>query len=265
MSEYRTKNVHGLGRRGRRAAFGMPGDGGDAESGHGANIAGDIEMAAPANGLTVSPVGWGVLTREASDLRGSGIAGTLALKSTNSNGRGSKLTLSKAFGTDGQGGRDALLVRDTPAGLAANDNGDHLQQRFEARFCIGSAMLGNRSTGNAGDQARPVGGWPRLDLGLAADMNRAGPVSLEFQLEAHQRENTGNAARLKHGIGFRPTARFRGGGPGHQDVAPMLRDVADSANNTNPDQTQCLARIPGISGSRPLWSGTRWRRSPKAA
>ena len=99
--------------------FGVPCDGGGTETGYRMNIAGNIELAAPAHGLTVSPVGWGVLTREAPDLKGGGIAGSLARNPSHSNGRGSKLKMNQAFRTGGPGGRDALLVRDTLEKLAA--------------------------------------------------------------------------------------------------------------------------------------------------
>ncbi len=192
-----------------RLGLGVRQDGGDAETGHGVDISGGVELASPAQGLTVSLDGRGMLTHEAADLRDRGIAGTLAWNPPPSNGRGPMLTLSQTFGTGGSGGKDALLEHGTLAGLAANDDGDDLRRRrLEARFGYGSAMFGNRFTVT-----------PELGLGLSEAgrdyslgwrLTRAGagPGSLEFLLEAHRRESANGTALPEHGIGFRLTARF---------------------------------------------------------
>ncbi|MDE2789719.1 MAG: hypothetical protein OXI81_04780 [Paracoccaceae bacterium] len=136
------------------------------------NIAGNIELAAPAHGLTVSPVGWGVQTREAPDQKGGGIAGSLARNPPHSNGRGSKLKLNQAFWTGGPGSRDALLVRDTLEKLATNVNGDHLQLRPEARFGAGSAMFGSRPTSMPEIRLGPSEVGRDNGSGLVADLSR---------------------------------------------------------------------------------------------
>ena len=61
-----------------RLALGVRHDGGDAETGFGADIGGGVTLAAPAQGLTVSLEGRGVLTHEAAGLRDRGLAGALA-------------------------------------------------------------------------------------------------------------------------------------------------------------------------------------------
>lgn len=172
LSGFGIDNVHGLCRRPRCLGFGAPCDGGDTETGYRMNIAGNIELAAPAHGLTVSPVGWSVLTREAPDLKGGGIAGSLARNPSHSNGRGSKLKMNQAFRTGGPGGRDALLVRDTLEKLAANGNGNHLQQRLEARFNANTAMSGSRSTSMPEIRLDPSEVGRDYGLGLAADLRR---------------------------------------------------------------------------------------------
>ena len=54
-----------------RLVVGVRHDGGDAETGFGADIGGGVTLAAPAQGLTVSLEGRGVLTHEAAGLSGS--------------------------------------------------------------------------------------------------------------------------------------------------------------------------------------------------
>ena len=119
-------------------------DGGDAETGFGADLGGGVVLAAPAEGLTVSLEGRGVLTHEASGLRDRGVAGSLSWNPPPS-GRGPTLTLSQSFGAGAANGKDALLSRTTLEGLAANDNGAG-RRRLEARFGYGIAAFGGGFT-----------------------------------------------------------------------------------------------------------------------
>ena len=104
-----------------RLALGVRHDGGDAETGFGADIGGGVALAAPAHGLTVSLEGRGVLTHEAAGLRDRGVAGTLAWNPPPP-GRGPRLTLTQTLGAGAAGGTEALLSRTTLEGLAANDD-----------------------------------------------------------------------------------------------------------------------------------------------
>ena len=166
-----------------------------------------MTLAAPAQGLTVSLEGRGVLTHEAAGLRDRGIAGSLAWDPPPSNGRGPKLTLRQTVGAGASGGKDALLSRTTLEGLAANDNGDG-QRRLEARFGYGFSVLGGGFTMS-----------PEIGLGLSEAgrdyslgwrLTRAGsgPGSLELSVEARRRESANDDVPPEHGIGFRLTARY---------------------------------------------------------
>ena len=189
-----------------RLALGVRHDGGDAETGFGVDIGGGVTLAAPAEGLTVSLEGRGVLTHEAAGVRDRGVAGTLAWNPAPT-GRGPTLTLSQSFGAGASGGKDALLSRETLEGLAANDNGAG-QRRLEARFGYGFGMFGGRFTGT-----------PEIGLGLS-DAGRdyslgwrltragSGPGSLELSIDATRRESANDDVPPEHGIGFRLTARF---------------------------------------------------------
>ena len=188
-------------------ALGVRQDGGDAETGVGADIGGGLTLAAPAQGLTVSLEGRGVLTHEAAGFRDRGIAGSLAWDPPPSNGRGPKLTLRQTVGAGATGGKDALLSRTTLEGLAANDNGDE-RRRLEARFGYGFRMFEGQFTGT-----------PEIGLGLSEASRdyslgwrltraRSGAGSLEFSVEARRRESSNDDVPPEHGIGFRATARW---------------------------------------------------------
>ena len=187
--------------------IGVRHDGGDAETGFGADIGGGVALAAPAHGLTVSLDGRGVLTHEAAGFRDRGVAGTLAWDPPPSNGRGPKLTLTRSLGAAASGGKDALLSRTALEGFAANDDGAG-QRRLEARFGYGFGMFGGRFTGT-----------PEIGLGLSEAgrdyslgwrLARAGsgPGSLELLLQARRRESANDDTPPEHGIGFTATARW---------------------------------------------------------
>ena len=190
-----------------RLALGVRHDGGDAETGFGADIGGGVTLAAPSQGLTISLEGRGVLTHEAAGLTDRGIAGTLSWNPPPSSGRGPKLTLRQTIGAGGSSGKDALLSRTTLEGLAVNDNGDGRRRRA-AHFGYGFGMFEGQFTGT-----------PEIGLGLSEAgrdyslgwrLTRAGSGagSLEFSLEARRRESANDDVPPERGIGFTVTARW---------------------------------------------------------
>ena len=189
-----------------RLALGVRHDGGDAETGFGADIGGGVALAAPAHGLTVSLEGRGVLTHEAAGLRDRGVAGTLAWNPPPP-GRGPRLTLTQTLGAGAAGGTDALLSRTTLEGLAANDDVGG-RRRLEARFGYGFGMFEGRFT------MTPEIGLGLSDAGrdysLGWRLTRAGsgPGSLELSLQARRRESANDDTPPEHGIAFTVTARW---------------------------------------------------------
>ena len=188
-----------------RLALGVRHDGGDAETGFGADLGGGLTLAAPAQGLTLSLEGRGVLTHEASGLRDRGIAGTLAWDPPPSSGRGPKLTLSQTIGAGSSGGKEALLSRATLEGLAANDDGAG-RRRLEARFGYGFAVHGGGFT------MTPEIGLGLSDAGrdyrLGWRLTRGGPGSLELSIDARRRESANDDVAPEHRIGLRLGARW---------------------------------------------------------
>lgn len=217
-----------------RLGLGVRHDGGGAETGYGVDIAGGIELAAQAQGLTVSLDGRGMLIHDAAGLRDRGIAGTLAWNPRPSSGRGPKLTLSQTFGTGGSSGRDALLARHTLEGLAANDNGDDLRRRrLEARFGYRFAIFGGRVTGTPEIGVGLSEAGRDYSLGWRLARAGAGAGLLEFLLEARRREianpGSGDRDRLPprawdHIRADRAVLRQR---PGSLGVGRLRRDMVD--------------------------------------
>ena len=103
---------------------------------------------------------------------------------------------------------NALLSRDTLAGLAGNDNGD-ARRRLEARFGYGFAALGDRFTS-----------LPEIALGLSdtgSDYSLGwrlvrgggfGGRSFALSVEAQRREAANDDIAPEHQVRFRIDARF---------------------------------------------------------
>ena len=187
---------------------GLRHDGGDAETGFGADIGAGLAWSDPALGLEAEVSARGLLTHADGGFRERGIAGSLTWDPSPSSERGLRLELRQAVGASSTGGMDALLARDTMAGLAvAEEGGPEAQpQRFEARLGYGLPAFGGRFTmtpevgvGVSESGADYTFGWR-----LATE--RSGGMSFEFGVEATRRESTG--AEPDHGVGFKLNIRW---------------------------------------------------------
>ena len=130
-------------------------DGGDAERGFGADIGAGLAWSDPVRGIEAELKGRGLLTHEDSDFRERGFSGSLSWDPTAGSDLGPSLTLTQSVGGQASGGMDALLGRDTMAGLAANDDGE-LTRRLEAVLGYGVPVFGDRFIGHPGDRPRPL-------------------------------------------------------------------------------------------------------------
>ena len=189
--------------------IGVRHDGGDAETGFGVDIGGGLAWSDPKRGLSAELRGRGLLSHEAGGFEEHGFSGALGFDPTPDTERGLNLTMSQTVGVQAAGGMDALLSRDTLAGLAANDpGGEPAQRRLEMRLGYGLAAFGDRFTGTpeigfgfSGTQRDYSLGW-RL---TRADRYRE---SFELSLEARRHEIAKDDVAPEHTIGFKLTARF---------------------------------------------------------
>ena len=129
--------------------IGVRQDGGDAETGFGADIGAGLAWSDPAHGIAADVRARGLLTHEDGSFREHGFAGSFAWDPAPSSDRGPRFTLSQTVGASATGGMDALFGPETaPALDTANDEGDDLlQRRLETRFGYGFPLFGGRYTG----------------------------------------------------------------------------------------------------------------------
>ena len=112
------------------------------------------------------------------------------------------------MGASASGGADALLGRETLAGLAANDNGDELQsRRLEAVLGYGMDAFDGHfiMTPEVGIGLSEASREYRL--GWRLGLSRSAPVSVELRLDGTRREAANDDAP-EHGVALRFIARW---------------------------------------------------------
>ena len=182
--------------------IGVRRDGGDAETGYGADIGAGIAWSDPERGISAEVRARGLLTHEADGFGERGLSGSLSWDPAPSTALGPSLTLSQTVGAASSGGAEALLGRGTMAGLAANDGGALEHRRLEATLGYGLALFGGRYTGT-----------PELGLGLTdahrdyslgwrlAEARRSGLV-FGLDVEGARRERAAGEAEHRLGLGL---------------------------------------------------------------
>ena len=122
--------------------IGLRQDGGDAETGFGVEIGVGGAWSDPVRGLSVELKARGLLTHEDADFRDFGLSAELAWDPSPSTERGPSFMLRQTAGGTASGGMDALLTRDTLAGLSDAAG----SRQFEARLGYGLPALRGKLT-----------------------------------------------------------------------------------------------------------------------
>ena len=187
-------------------------DGGDAETGFGADIGGRLVWADPSLGIRAELAARGLLTHEDGGMSDRGFSGSLAWDPSPDSERGARLTLSQAVGSEATGGMDVLLRPDTARELAANDDAPD-RRTLEARLGYGIAMFGDRWTG-----------IPEVGLGLTEASREyihawrlVEERAFGLDVEGRRRERVAGDRAAGHRIGL---------GAGWRLVGATCRDLA---------------------------------------
>ena len=168
---------------------------------------GGLAFAAPRQGVALDLKGRGLIAHEASGFREWGASAALTWDPRPSTDRGLALRLRQSWGGSPTGGMDALLGRETLAGLAANDDGGTASAgRLEAELGYGIPALDGAVTAT-----------PHLGLGLSDTSRdyrlgwrltsaRKGGPDFTLGLDATRREALG--ADAGHSLMLRGTIRW---------------------------------------------------------
>ena len=222
--------------------LGVRHDGGDAETGFGADIGAGLALAAPSRGLSAEIRARGLLTHEADGMREWGVSGTLAWDPAPDSDRGLSLSLSQTVGAQASGGADALFARPTLAGLGAEEDEGPLGRRLDARLGYGLGVFDDRWTAT-----------PELGLGLS-DTGRelrlgwritervAAGLAFELGVEGTRRESVDGAANPEHGLEVGLGWRLVGARASHAAFEMRLQAARREAANDNraPEDTIML-------------------------
>ena len=185
--------------------LGVRHDGGDAETGFGADIGGGLAYSG--HGLTAALHGRGLMSHEAGGMRERGFSGSLAWDPRPDTDRGMSLSLTQTVGASASGGADALLGRETLAGLAANDNGADAR-RLELKLGYGFSAFGDRftSTPELGVGLSNTGRDYRLGWRLTSALE--GDPGFEVGLDATRRETANGNGPPEHGVMLRGAIKW---------------------------------------------------------
>ena len=126
--------------------IGLRQDGGDAESGFGADIGAGLAWTDPERGFAAEVRARGLLTHEDRNFKERGFAGSFAWDPDPASDLGPSLSLRQTVGAQASGGVDALLRPDSAEELiAAGDDEDDLRnRRLEATLGYGLSTFGGR-------------------------------------------------------------------------------------------------------------------------
>ena len=192
-------------------------DGGAAESGFGADLGGGLAFADPESGLRLDLKGRVLIAHSSAGFKEWGASGALAWDPRPTTDRGLSLSLRQSWGAAPAGGMDALLSRETLAGLAANDNpgsgagaGGRFEasSRLEAEIGYGLPMFGGAFTGTPNIGFGLSGGGGRdWRIGWRLTSAVSGDPGFEVNLDANRHEPA-NDEEPEHAVMLRGAIRF---------------------------------------------------------
>ena len=188
-------------------------DGGDAETGMGADLGGGLAFSDPANGLVFESRARALVAHEADGFREWGASLSASWDPRPSTDRGLSVSLTQSWGASPGGGMDALLGRETLADLAANDedggDGFRASSRLEGELGYGLPAFGGAftSTPNVGFGLSD-GGARDWRIGWRLTSAIAGDPGFEVSLDATRSEPVNDDAELEHGVMLRAGIRW---------------------------------------------------------
>ena len=188
-------------------------DGGDAETGFGADFGGGLAFADPASGVALDAKARGLVAHESPGFREWGASLAASWDPRPATDRGLSLTLRQSWGASPAGGMDALLARETLADLAANDEDGggrfEASSRLEGEVGYGLPAFGGAFTGtpNVGFGLSD-GGARDWRLGWRLTSAVPGDPGFEVSLDATRTEPANDDAEPAHGVMLRGALRW---------------------------------------------------------
>ncbi len=194
--------------------LGIRRDGGDAETGLGADMGGGLAFADSRHGLVFEARARALVAHQAEGFREWGAGASFGWDPRPESGRGLSLTLTQSWGGTPSGGMDALLGRETLVGLAPAEGEDgssgfHASRRLEGEIGYGWPAFGGAFTGtpNLGFGLSD-GGARDWRIGWRLAPARASAGGFEVSLDATRSEPANDADPPVHGVMLRGAMRW---------------------------------------------------------
>ena len=185
--------------------LGLRRDGGDAEIGAGADVAGSLIASDPLTGLSVDVHVRTLLAHQAEGFRERGVSVSFSYDPTPSTPLGFKARVAPSWGEQTTNGADALWGRDTMTGLGAAGpgSGDRLDAELGYALPVGNRLVG---TPRFGVTTSEYGRDYRLGYSLSVVQGSA--MTFEFGLDAQRRQSLLGQGNPDHSLHGRVTARW---------------------------------------------------------
>ena len=185
--------------------LGLRTDGGDAETGRGADVAASLIASDSWTGLSVDVRVRMLLVHQAQGFRERGVSVSFSYDPTPSTPLGLTARVAPSWGGQAMSGADALWGRDTMAGLGAAGpgSGDRIDAELGYALPVGSRLVG---TPRFGVTTSEYGRDYRLGYSLA--VVQGGAMSFQFGLDAQRRQSLLGQGDPEHSLHGRVTARW---------------------------------------------------------
>ena len=219
--------------------IGVRQDGGDAETGFGADIGAGLAWSDPASGIAAEVRARGLLTHDDSGFRERGFAGSFAWDPEPASELGPSLTVRQTLGGSASGGVNALLQPDSAQRLlAVNDEEDDLRnRRLEARLGYGWSSFGGRYVTAPAIGFGLTEGERELSHGWRLAESKRTGLLFGLDVEATRRESAAGDAgpehRIQFGLGWQLEGPRREGASFEVRLEGSRADVAN--DNARPE------------------------------
>ena len=180
--------------------LGVRRDGGDAEAGFGAEVGIGLAFDDARHGLRLELDLQTLTAHESADFRDWGASAALSFDPRPATDRGLSVSLRQSWGVPPTGGVDALLRRDTLAGLTVpGAAGGTSTGRLAGEVGYGVPVLGGALTGTPNAGIGVSEGTRDYRLGWRITPSAAGAARFEINLDATRREGSLSSA-AEHGV-----------------------------------------------------------------
>ena len=185
--------------------LGLRRDGGDAETGTGADVAASLIASDPLTGLSVDVRVRTLLLHQDEGFRERGVSVSFSYDPAPSTPLGFTARVAPSWGGQARSGAEALWGRDTMVGLGAGGlgSGDRLDAELGYALPVGSRLVG---TPRFGVTTSEMGRDYRL--GYKLTLLQAGAMNFEFGLDAQRRQSLLGQGDPEHSLHGRVTARW---------------------------------------------------------